>query len=191
MYLKELDITSADRVLFIADGAKWIWSRVTQLWKTLGLPSDRVYELVDFYHVIEHVHALSKTKRWKPSVRTAWVNRQRQRLLKGEVDAFVLAIQEVAIGKSATGRRERSYLLRNAKAGRLNYGSVKALQLPIGSGTIESTVRRVVNLRLKGASLFWLESHAEDMLLLRAYYKAKHWQVLENKAFAPLTTLVA
>ena len=75
--------------------------------------------------------------------------------------------------------------MRNALA------KVKAQHLPIGSGTIESTVRRVVNLRLKGASLFWLESHAEDMLLLRAYYKAKHWQVLENKVFAPLTTLVA
>ncbi len=190
-YLKELDITSADKVLFIADGAKWIWCRVAQLWKTLGLAVDQVYELVDFYHVIEHVHALAKTKRWKPSVRKAWVNRQRQRLLKGEVDAFVSEIKQATVGKSETGRRERSYLLRNVQAGRLNYAIVKAQHLPIGSGSIESTVRRVVNLRLKGASLFWLESHAEDMLLLRAYYKAKHWQVLETKAFARPTTLVA
>ena len=109
-YLKELEITSADRVLFIADGAKWIWCRVVKLWSKLG---------------------------------------------------------------------------------RLNYASVKAEQLPIGSGTIESTVRRVVNLRLKGASLFWREPHAEAMLRLRAYYKARHWKVLETKAFSPLTNLAA
>lgn len=190
-YLKELEITSADRVLFIADGAKWIWCRVVKLWSKLGLRADQIRELVDFYHVMEHVSSLAKMKRWKPSARTAWVNRQRQRLLKGEVAAFVSEIEQVTTGNSAGLRRERHYLLRNAKLGRLNYASVKAEQLPIGSGTIESTVRRVVNLRLKGASLFWREPHAEAMLLLRAYYKARHWKVLEMKAFSPLTNLAA
>jgi len=37
---------------------------------------------------------------------------------------------------------------------------------------IESTIRQVVNLRLKGASVYWKESTAEDMLLLRCLYKA-------------------
>ena len=27
-YLRELKITTADRVLFVADGARWIWNRV-------------------------------------------------------------------------------------------------------------------------------------------------------------------
>jgi hypothetical protein len=41
---------------------------------------------------------------------------------------------------------------------------------------------------LKGPGIFWHEEHAEQMLLLRAYYKSKHWQVLTNKAFGiPLT----
>ncbi len=53
---------------------------------------------------------------------------------------------------------------------------------------MESAIRRVVNLRLKGAGIFWHKDHAEQMLLLRAYYKSKHWQVLTRKAFAtPLT----
>ncbi len=36
-YLRELGIEQAAEVLFIADGAKWIWQRVTQLWQRLGL----------------------------------------------------------------------------------------------------------------------------------------------------------
>ena len=80
-------------------------------------------------------------------------------------------------------RRERGYLLRNASAGRLNYGQARDQQLPNGSGIIESTVRRVLNLRMKGASIFWAKDNAEDMILLRAYYKSGHWKVLENKAF--------
>ena len=59
-YLRELEIHRAKEVLFIADGAKWIWERVTQLWQRLGLVGVvRCRELVDFYHVVEHVYALA------------------------------------------------------------------------------------------------------------------------------------
>jgi hypothetical protein len=34
------------------------------------------------------------------------------------------------------------------------YAKLMAMKLPIGSGAIESTVRRVVNLRLKGPVVF-------------------------------------
>jgi len=88
-------------------------------------------------------------------------------------------------------RRERNYLLRNAKAGRLDYGLAREQQLPIGSGIIESTVRRVLNLRMKGASIFWTKDNAEDMILLRAYHKSGHWQVLEHNALTATGDLAA
>ena len=37
---------------------------------------------------------------------------------------------------------------------RMAYAKLMAMKLPIGSGAIESTVRRIVNLRLKGPSIF-------------------------------------
>lgn len=45
-------------------------------------------------------------------------------------------------------------------------------KFPLGSGAIESAMRRVVNLRLKGGGIFWHESNANALLLLRSYYKA-------------------
>jgi hypothetical protein len=36
-YLRELKVEEAKEVLFIADGAKWIWERVAQLWQHLGV----------------------------------------------------------------------------------------------------------------------------------------------------------
>ena len=39
--------------------------------------------------------------------------------------------------------------------------------LPMGSGAIESAIRRVINLRLKGNSIFWAEENAEGMLQFR------------------------
>lgn len=190
LYLSQLEITEAAKVLFIADGAKWIWKRVAPLWQRLGLEG-RCRELVDFYHVIEHVHALAALKTsWRPAQRKRWATRQRRRLWRGELQAFIDEIERFCRGKKGKGwARERDYLLRNARAGRLDYAKARRAKLPMGSGTMESAIRRVVNLRLKGASIFWLEEHAEQMLLLRTYYKSKRWQVLENKAFAaPLQT---
>ena len=184
-YLRELGIDQATKVLFIADGAKWIWNRVGALFKRLGLSDDQCLELVDFYHVVEHLNTLASLKKnWSKKQKRGWITRQTNRLKKGEVESFVEKVKEFCRSKRGKDwRRERDYLLRNASAGRLNYGDARQHHLPIGSGIVESTVRRVLNLRMKGASIFWTKDHAEDILLLRAYYKSRHWQTLENKAF--------
>jgi len=190
-YLRELHIDQAQEVLFIADGAKWIWLRVTQLWKRLGLAGVvRCRELVDFYHVVEHVYALAALNTsWGARERKRWATRQRRRLWRGELKAFTQEVERLCEGKRGKGwSRERDYLLRNARAGRLDYAKTRRAKMPMGSGSMESAVRRVINLRLKGPGIFWHEDHAEQILLLRAYYKSKRWQVLTNKAFGiPLT----
>jgi len=40
--------------------------------------------------------------------------------------------------------------------------------LPTGSGTVESAIRRVINLRIKGTGLFWKREHAENIIFLRS-----------------------
>lgn len=189
-YLGSLHIDQAQEVLFIADGAKWIWPRVTQLWQRLGLVGVRCRELVDFYHVVAHVYALAALNRsWRASYRKQWAARQRGRLWRGKLQAFIADVERLCQGKRGKGwAREHDYLLRNARAGRLDYAKARRVKMPIGSGTMESAIRRVVNLRLKGPGIFWQEDHAEQMLLLRTYYKSKHWHVLTSKAFGtPLT----
>jgi hypothetical protein len=49
---------------------------------------------------------------------------------------------------------------------------------------MESAIRRVVNLRLKGASIYWLEDTAGVMLLLRSFYKSGCWDMLKNQTFS-------
>lgn len=190
-HLRELKVQEAKEVLFIADGAKWIWERATQLWQRLGIAGVvRCRELVDFYHVVEHVYALAALNTsWRATQRKQWATRQRRRLWRGELKQFLEEVERLCRRKRGKAwARERDYLLRNARAGRLNYSKARWAKMPMGSGSMESAVRRVINLRLKGPGIFWHEEHAEQMLLLRAYYKSKHWQVLTNKAFAnPLT----
>ena len=48
------------------------------------------------------------------------------------------------------------------------------------SGAMESTIRRVVNLRLKGASIYWLAPTSEAMFMLRSYYESGRWNLLKS-----------
>ena len=62
---------------------------------------------------------------------------------------------------------------------RMRYAQLRSHAVPIGSGAVESSVRRVINLRMKGASVFWTEEHAEGVLHLRAHAKSGRWAELE------------
>ena len=127
-YLRQLEIDRATDILFIADGAKWIWQRVTKLWQRLGLVGVvRCREFVDFYHVVEHVYALAALNTsWRARERKRWATRQRRRLWRGELKAFTQEVERLCQGKRGKGwSRERDYLLRNARAGRLDYAKAR------------------------------------------------------------------
>ena len=58
---------------------------------------------------------------------------------------------------------------------RMRYVTLERRQLPIGSGQVESAVRRVVNLRFKAPGSFWLETTVSGLMHLRAAFKARRW----------------
>jgi len=184
-YLSSLDIGQADRVMFVADGARWIWRRVACLFSSLGLRDDQVIELVDFYHAVEHLSKVGDLRRgWTKTQRRQWIRKQRKRLLKGQVARVIDAVDELCTGRmSKKVRTERNYFHHNAA--RMNYFQMQLEQLPLGSGAMESAIRRVVNLRLKGAGIFWHEDSANALLMLRSYYKAGRTQDITKLAFMP------
>ena len=47
---------------------------------------------------------------------------------------------------------------------------------PLGSGAVESAIRRVINLRPKGNGIYWREENAEAMLVLRAAVLTGRWE---------------
>ena len=192
-YLRELKISTADKILFVADGARWIWNRVGALLRRLGVKPDQVNELVDFYHAVEHLGKIAALqRRWTATERQAWIGRQRRRLLKGGAEEVRAAIDAVCGSRPGKAlKREREYFKRNGERGRMDYARIAALKLPIGSGAIESAIRRVVNLRLKGPSIYWHKTTAEAVLLLRSYYKAKRWNHLERQALTTTTGIAA
>ena len=183
-YLLKLDITKADKILFVADGARWIWNRVPELVKELGLSPEQFYSLLDFYHAVEHLTKVADLKKgWKVSERKNWIKKHRRLLLKGNVKEVISSVLSICRGrKSKKLIREKDYFVRNQK--RMRYDLIAAIGLPIGSGAMESAIRRVVNLRLKGASIYWCKATAEAMLLLRSFYKSGRWDMLKSQTFS-------
>jgi len=181
-YLGQLRIDEADQVLFVSDGARWLWKRYPKLAKALGLKSEQVYELIDFYHAVEHLGEVAALRKgWSAKERKKWVTGKRRLLLKGCVDQVIEAVRTICRGRNSKKiRTQRDYFIRNRN--RMLYAKIKEMKLPIGSGAIESAIRRVVNLRLKGASTFWRKENAEAILTLRSYYKAGRWNMLKNMA---------
>jgi hypothetical protein len=188
-YLQRLEITQADQVLFIADGAPWIWKRVPLLIYALGLTAAQVHELLDFYHAVQRLGQVAALRTdWSAKARTRWRTQQRRLLLRGEVAQVIAAVRDLCRGRNKKAiHKHWAYFIKNQH--RMAYAQLLALKLPIGSGAIESTVRRVVNLRLKGPSLFWCRANAEAILLLRSYYKAGRWEMLKRLATSHLALL--
>ena len=68
-----------------------------------------------------------------------------------------------------------AYLQKHGDAGRLKYPTFRSLGVPLGSGAIESSIRRVVNMRVKGNAIFWRQESAEAILQLRAQVLTNRW----------------
>ena len=180
-YATQIELGSADTVLFIADGAPWIWNRIGALVDALKLRPDQVLTLIDFYHAVQHLAAVVRLRRWSAKRRKRWLTTHRRLLRRGGVDRVIDAIRALCRGRNAGKfQTELLYFVNNRT--RFGYTTMDALKLPKGSGAMESAIRRVVNLRIKGASIYWLEDNAEAILLLRSFYKCNRCGDLHRMA---------
>lgn len=178
MYLVNLGISQAKQVLLIADGAEWIWIHIPPLLKKLKCPTE-TYQLLDFYHAASHLKDFADAAFSTDNERQQWFNKARKILKQGQTLDLMRNMGEFI--SEATGERckilvrERNYILKAYRKRLLKYNEVAARKLPLGSGAVESLIRQVVNLRMKGNSKFWLQNNAEIMLHLRCQWIAKSW----------------
>ena len=101
----------------------------------------------------------------------------RSRLRNGEGRSVVKELQQHADKDEENEAilTEISYLQRHGDAGRLASPFFKGQGLPLGSGAIESSIRRVINMRLKGNGIYWCKDNAESMLQLRSLVISDRW----------------
>ncbi len=154
------------RLVFLADGAKWIWDRFVEL-----APPNSTF-ILDFYHACEHVSELCKKlygeqtpEYWKHF--KAW----KTTLWEGKVETF---LQELHVIRDMVEHRDYRDLIQGQidyftdNKERMQYDVYRGARLPIGSGTIESACKNVIAGRMKQGGMTWSETGADRMLQIRS-----------------------
>jgi hypothetical protein len=150
------------RIGLVADGAPWLWPHLTN-----AFPDGE--EILDYYHLSEHVHKVAEAQ-YGSATQAAqeWCEATIARLWLGEVGAVIWGMQRMKTENDSAAEEIRKfigYLEKNIN--RIDYDSHKRGGYPIGSGGIESANKFICHIRIKRSGAWWYEHNANNMLRLR------------------------
>jgi hypothetical protein len=160
------------RVVFINDGGAWIWNRGSQLDQE-GV--ERI-EILDYYHVTEHVWHVADAFFGPHSLDGhAWVRPVLETLLDQGPESLMQALKALrprTKDQKEELRKAMGYFSEHLE--RMRYPKYIAMKMPIASGLVEATCRSVVCQRTKGAGMRWTRLGAQAVLNLRCLYLSSH-----------------
>lgn len=172
------------QVLFIADGARAIWSLKQQFFPDC-------VECLDWYHAVEKLWAAGKAlchgTRKKRTELEEWVADKKKALRNGKARKVIAELKTRLDQTPATGpgnKFRREVLTKvlehfTAHAARMGYDKLRAEDLPIGSGVVEGATRHLVGVRLDGPGMRWSRDRAEAVLRLRCVLINGDWSPFE------------
>lgn len=177
-YLSALALAQAKKLVFCGDGAPWIWSDVLSLCEEMNLDMTKVHQILDYTHAKQQLGKLlnyvGKRKRQKGKLERKW----KELLWNGQIDKLKTEIEEQCVGtkKVAALKKWEKYFKKNEH--RMQYQTFEGQHIPCGSGSVESAIRRVINLRLKAPGTFWIIEMAEVFLFLRSQLISGRWSIM-------------
>lgn len=149
----ERQVPQAADVAVVADGADWIWNLADDLFP------DAV-QIVDWYHATEHIAAAAQALYPNdPAAATAWQQARRDDLFLGQTHRLIEPLERAGLTTQAHYFRQHTR--------RMQYQEFHEQDHPIGSGTVESGIKRFKH-RLSGPGMRWSRPAGERMLVLRA-----------------------
>lgn len=185
MHLHRLGAALAQSITFVSDGAPWIWDRIDRIVELAGIGGVPIYQVLDCCHAVHHISQALAAAGLDKETRNPLYRQLRSELRNGRWRGVV---EQLSAFQNPAGEEENkeleteiSYLRRHGEAGRLRYVWFGRLGLPIGSGAIESSIRRVINLRLKSNAMFWKSDNAEVMLQVRSQVVPDQWDEMQSE----------
>ena len=160
-----------DDLVFINDGAAWIWAWITQNYP-------EATQILDFYHAAEYLGSFARACFDSPEQSAEWLAQQKARLLAGGFDRVVSAITQQACNAVPAVAEEATRVLGYFRThrDRMRYDEYIKRGLIIGSGAIESAHRTLVQARMKLSGQRWTNDGAADMLNLRVASLSNRWE---------------
>jgi hypothetical protein len=153
---------NADELVFVADGAAWIWNLATHHFP------DAV-EIVDWYHVSQHLWEVAHAWYGEGKKADAWVKNNKTRLMEDGVDRVISSIKQWK-PSDEQGQKVKHENLHyfTTNAYRMLYATFELNGFYIGSGSVESACKQYGQGRLKGAGMHWKKPGIEAIAHLRS-----------------------
>jgi hypothetical protein len=163
-YLRDYT-TPPGLVLFLGDGAPWIWNL-----RRAQFPF--AVEILDFYHAMVHLDPLLDLWGLADKERAGMRGKWKDWLLAGKVGDLIAACEARAFGsdsaRSESWRKALLYYRKNR--GRMRYDEYRAKGWPIGSGPVEGACKTVVVERFQCAGMRWSRKGASNVLPFRTAF---------------------
>ncbi len=158
-----LQVALLTQVVFICDGAKWIWN-----WIDAWFPNS--VQILDWYHVIEKISQFGLLVFPDKAKASQWIDQQKEALWNGQISLCIEGIEALELrGQKAEEKRKLlGYLDRNRK--RMQYKTFREQGYNIGSGPIEAANRKVIQKRLKLSGQRWSISGAQQVANIRTTF---------------------
>ncbi len=170
-YLSWINLEEASEIIFCADGGQGIWPRIDTLISELDLSNAK--RILDYTHATQNINVvkqvISEALKLSEKEKQKLSKQVRELLWNGDIKGIANLVRHKLSKKrkasKAAFKKLNGYFGDHAK---FQYQKFRSNGLPTGSGTVESAIRRVINLRIKGTGLFWKREHAENVILLRS-----------------------
>lgn len=170
----------------VGDGAPEVWNLLDEVTKSIDKPP---YDVIDFHHVTGKVGSAARVVYGEAdgSARMdTWTP-----MLKLEPKAIESIHDDLMeSGHSAASESEGpvydalTYIQRNSE--RMNYADAIAHGFPIGSGIVESTVKSLIEGRMKRPGARWKIRSGDHVLQMRALAYSDRWGDAIDMALKPL-----
>ena len=191
-YLLQINLEQAREIVFCADKGKGLWPRIEALIKSLKIPQAK--RIVDYTHAKQNLNSIINiiTQAIKPKARELKTIRSKFRnwLYQGNIQAIEKYINTKLRYKRAKAKALKKLRDYFADTTQFQYEQYSKSGIPIGSGIVESAIRRVINLRIKAPGMFWHRDTAEKMIFIRAQILTGRWNQICKQIFNTLALQV-
>lgn len=166
----------AETVCAVSDGAEWIQG-------FFDVQCQRAVRILDFYHAAGYVAQVGQAQLGEGTPEFQdWLSHTLHALKHGSADQVLQTLREIQRqlqGGSATSetldRVGTAIQYLETRRSHIEYARFQAAGYPIGSGSVESGNKLVVEARLKGAGMHWARAHVNPMLALRNLLCSDRW----------------
>jgi hypothetical protein len=167
------DADHAVELIFIGDGAAWIWRLVEQYFPD-------AIQIVDWFHACEYLVAVARHAYSDATTRHAWFTSVRTALWDGDLAAVIDAchahVRPDLKAEDDPAQQAVTYFTNNRQ--RMDYPTYRANGYQIGSGTIESAAKQIVSQRMKVTGAIWNLESARLVAKARAAFLSDQWHDL-------------